>query len=213
MVMKDHKGYRPKQRNTGSRKERSIVLLSTEGKNKTETRYFTDLARHYGLNIQFAPGNYTDPVNMMKALIQECEKKELEAELGDKAFCLVDSDVDPHKNEQLSIADSMSGAKMIQLIVSSPCFEVWVLCHFSRSIKHPNSSSSVVDDVLKVLPGYSKDGEGLFRTLAPSVEEAVKKAKDLERQCVNAGYRPHTVEFSPSTEIYKVIESLLSLGA
>ena len=97
-------GYQPKARNSYQRNRKSIVLLATEGKNKTETQYFKSIPslKHV---IRFAPGNYTDPVNMMRALKKEFEELELETELGDAAFCLVDSDVDPAKNSQLEKAD------------------------------------------------------------------------------------------------------------
>ena len=116
MVMKENKGYRQKQRNTGSRKERSIVLLSTEGKNKTETRYFTDLARYYGLNIKFAPGNYTDPVNMIKALQQKCSDLNLDAEHGDIAEDDIPCQGYQQQCEQLPVTQNMLFEAMSQCI-------------------------------------------------------------------------------------------------
>lgn len=208
--MSRQRGYQAKRRNTGDRKRKSLILLSAEGKNKTETQYFTDMARALNLNIRFAPGNYTDPVHMVTALKKACEEHGLGAEPGDKAFCLVDSDVNPDKNPQLAKADSMSRKEGILLIVSSPCFEVWCLCHYGSNSTHYQSSAAVADDLLKKLPGYRKSGEGLYRALAPDTTTAISNAKALEKACIDAGYTPHTVEFSPSSEIYKVVEYLLA---
>ena len=83
-------GYQPKTRNSYQRKRKSVVLLVAEGKNKTETQYFKSIPSPDHV-IRFAPGNYTDPVNMVYALRKEYEELELDAELGDAAFCLVDS--------------------------------------------------------------------------------------------------------------------------
>ena len=113
-------GYQPKTRNSYQRKRKSVVLLAAEGKNKTETQYFKSIPSPDHV-IRFAPGNYTDPVNMVYALRKEYEELELDAELGDAAFCLVDSDVDPAKDRQLEKADTEAGNR-IQVVVSSPCF-------------------------------------------------------------------------------------------
>ena len=124
-------GYQPKTRNKFQRKRKSIIILATEGKNRTETQYFKSIPSSNYV-IKFAPGNYTDPVNMVLALSKEYEEMELDTELGDSAFCLVDSDVDPVKNRQLEKAD-VKAANRIHVLVSSPCFEVWYLCHFTAS--------------------------------------------------------------------------------
>ena len=203
------RGYQAKKRNTGERKRKSLILLSAEGKNKTETQYFTDMAKALNLNIRFAPGNYTDPIHMVEALIKACQEHELGTEPEDRAFCLVDSDVNTDKNVQLAKADSMSQKTGIFLIVSSPCFEVWCLCHYGCNSTHYMSSGAVVDDLLKKLPEYRKSGEGLYKILAPNTATAIANAKLLERACNDAGYMPHTVEYSPSSEIYKVVEYLI----
>ena len=208
--MRRQRGYEAKRRNTGERKRKSLILLSAEGKNKTETQYFTDMARALNLNIRFAPGNYTDPVHMVAALQKACQDHDIGAEPGDKAFCLVDTDVNPDKNEQLAKADSMSRKDGTLLIVSSPCFEVWCLCHYGSNSTHYQNNAAVVDDLLKKLPMYRKNGEGLYRALASETEVAITNAKALEKACIDAGFTPHTVEFSPSSEIYKVVEYLLT---
>ncbi|MBO4261836.1 MAG: RloB domain-containing protein [Clostridia bacterium] len=213
MAMSRSKGYNAKPRNTGQRKRRSLVLLSAEGNNKTETRYFTDMARALNLNIRFAPGNYTDPVQMVNELKNACREYGLGEEPGDKAFCLVDSDVNPDKDRQIVKADVLSKKAGIALIVSAPCFEVWCLCHFGCSFTHYNSGNAVVQELLKKLPGFQKSGEGLYKVLADNTGIAIANAKTLEKACIEAGYVPHTVEFSPSTEVYRVVEYLLMCNA
>ena len=83
-------GYQPKRRNLFNRRRKSIILLAAEGKNRTETQYFKKVPCPNHV-IRFAPGNYTDPVNMVHALKREYEELELDPQLGDAAFCLVDS--------------------------------------------------------------------------------------------------------------------------
>ena len=135
-------GYQPKIRNSYRRQRKSVVLLATEGKNKTEVQYFKSFrsANHV---VRFAPGNYTDPVNMVRTLKKEYGELELTTDLGDAAFCLVDSDVDPAKDKQLEKADAEAG-DTVTVLVSSPCFEIWYLCHFFASTRQYISNNEVL---------------------------------------------------------------------
>ncbi len=74
--MTKRNGYQPKPRNTNQRQRKKIILLAAEGKNKTETHYFRSLSSSSYI-IRFAPGNYTDPVNMMHALKADLKTKAL----------------------------------------------------------------------------------------------------------------------------------------
>ena len=202
-------GYQPKARNSYQRNRKSIVLLSTEGKNKTETQYFKSIPslKHV---IRFAQGNYTDPVNMMHALKKEFEELELETEMGDAAFCLVDSDVDPAKNSQLEKADS-EAIDGIKLVVSSPCFEIWYLCHFSASTRQYGSNDEVLRILKQHIPEYKKEMTGIREIIWNKTDTAIHNAKVLEQQCFEKGIKLHTVAFTPSTEVYKIVE-LLTTG-
>lgn len=78
--------YRRKQRNTEDRKRRPIVFLIAEGKNKTETLYFKAFGHDVNRNVRFAPGDYTDPVNMVSTLKSFMADNDFSPELGDKAY-------------------------------------------------------------------------------------------------------------------------------
>lgn len=197
-------GYQPKPRNTNQRHRKKIILLATEGKNKTETHYFRSLTGPTHV-IRFAPGNYTDPVNMIQALKDEFEDKALSPEMGDAAYCLVDSDMDPVKDKQIESADAKAG-NMATVIVSSPCFEVWFLCHFVKSTRQYNSNKEVIDALKQYIPDYSKNMTGIWAILGDKSEAAIKNAKGLEMHCRELGLKPHTVAFIPSTEVYKILE-------
>lgn len=208
MALKGQKGYIPKKRGSNSRQRKSIILLATEGNNKTEALYFRDYGRAKGRIVRFTPGNYTDPVNMVSALSKEYEELSLDPELGDKAYCLVDADTNAYKNNQIARADNLARKKGVQVLVSVPCFEVWYLCHFVCSSTHYQSNEAVIDSLCKHIPGYQKNMDGIYDALSSKTVTAVLNAKSLEESCSQAGYSPHTVEFSPSTEVYRIAEEL-----
>ena len=201
-------GYQPKTRNSYQRKRKSVVLLAAEGKNKTETQYFKSIPSPDHV-IRFAPGNYTDPVNMVYALRKEYEELELDAELGDAAFCLVDSDVDSAKDRQLEKADTEAGNR-IRVVVSSPCFEIWYLCHFLASTKQYASSNDVLRTLQQYIPEYGKSMKGLWERIGDKTETAISNAIILEDKCLEQSLKPHTVAFMPSTEVYRILRLLSS---
>lgn len=131
--MTKRNGYQPKPRNTNQRERKKVILLMAEGENKTETFYFKGLSNSSYV-MQFAPGNYTDPVNMVNALRRTFDDLGLDATAGDVAYCLVDSDLDPKKDKQIACADAKAGDG-IKMIVSCPCFEIWYVCHYTKSTR------------------------------------------------------------------------------
>ena len=57
---------------------------------------------------------------------------------------------------------------------------------------------------------YRKEMPGIWEIIGNQTETAVRNAKLLERQCLDKGMERHTVAFAPSTEVYKIIEILIS---
>lgn len=203
-------GYEPKKRNSSTRTRKKIIIISTEGKNKTETKYFRKFNSDK-VKIIFARGNATDPVKMAEELVQECEEKDIKKDYGDRAYCLVDSDIDSKKNEQIARADVVAGRNKkynMEIIVSGPCFEEWFICHHRYSTKQYNSNEEVLDDVEAVIPDYSKDREDIYELLVDYQEQAIQNAKKLDKHCTESGRKRHTSDFQPSTEVYKIIEEI-----
>ena len=94
------RGYVAKRRNTGNRKRKRIILLAVEGNNKTETNYFRGF-NSKDTKIIFASGNDTDPINMANSLVEDYTSNDLDSELGDAAFCVVDGDVSKTRENQI----------------------------------------------------------------------------------------------------------------
>lgn len=200
--MKSKAHYAAKQRNAFTRKRKPIILLATEGKNKTEEQYFRDFARQFDRTVRFVSGDYTDPVNMVRVLIQKYHEDEMSPDYGDKGYCLVDSDFVQSKNEQIACADKMAAQNNCEVLVSSPCFEIWFLCHYGATTKHFRTNREVLDEVRKKYTGYEKNMPGMFEATKDKLQDAIRNAEILRNRCEKNGYKFHTVEFLPSTEIY-----------
>ena len=109
--------------------------MITEGNNQTETNNFKRFESH-DYRIVFARGNDTDPVKMIKALKLQYDALGLNAEDGDLGMSLIDTDCEKYKDSQIKDADNLC-SKCVKQYVSSPCFEIWLLCH---KVSNINSS-------------------------------------------------------------------------
>lgn len=207
-MAKKKNGYEPKKRNSFQRQRKSTILISTEGKNKTETLYLSRFSSDK-YNIKFAYGNDTDPIKMLKNIFNDFNDKELDPELGDLAICLVDADCHKIKNKQLITADNYAKKHKIEILVSAPCFEIWYLCHFKYSTKNYNSNEDVINELRQCLPDYEKSCDSIYTKLFTKIGTAIANAKKLEKHNLTLGNKIHTVSFSPSTEVYKIIEMLI----
>lgn len=208
MPVAKKKGYQPKVRNSGTRKRKSVLLLETEGNNKTETLYFRNFSSGT-FTVRFAHGNDTDPSRMAQQLVAAYEKMELDPELGDLAFCLVDADFIAGKEQQIKEADKTLTKKIhAEVIVSNPCFEVWFIYHFTYSTRQYLSNDDVIGTLRCYIPNYRKERVDMFELLCDKTETAMVNAKQLQSNCLKQGYPIHECRVSPYTEVYKIVEAV-----
>ena len=79
------------------------------------------------------------------------------------------------------LADKKAEANDLSLIVSSPCFEIWYLCHYDYSTKAFGSNEEVINELKKRIPQYDKNKEDMYELLRPMQDNAVQNAKRLEK--------------------------------
>ena len=208
-MMRNRKAYKPKQRNSNTRTPKRILLIKAEGKNKTEINYFNNF-KSDTINVVLAKGNETDPENMMQQLVKQYNSDDLDDD--DLAVCLVDADFDSSKDAQLKAAEKLiPKEKNIKLIVSNPCFEIWFICHYIYSTRSYTKTDDVLNYLKKKIPDYEKNSLTVFDSLEKigSESNAIKNAQKLEQYCLNNQKKPHTVAFTPSTEVYKIFTEFL----
>ena len=198
-----------KRRDTVTRHRKSIVLFATEGTSKTETLYFKSFTPE-NTQIKFTRGNETDPEKMMERLLREADDMGLGSEPGDRAFSLVDADVNPQKDAQIAYADAMAQGTIATQIVSNPCFEIWYCCHYGYSTRQFRSSNEAVAALRELESAYTKDNPNMYKLTISKVDTACRNAERLEQYNRNAGRRLHTAGFQPSSEIYKVLKHMIS---
>lgn len=193
------------------RYQKNKILIAVEGKNKTEKIYFDnfdDGRKRYSISI--AKGNDTDPVKLVISLVKEIAKRDLRLLDGDKAFCIFDTDTNPNKNKLINEAKRIADANGIIVITSSPCIELWFLLHYEYT-----TANLTNEDTLRRLrtyiPNYDKT-TNIFPNIEKNVRTAIERAKKLEIYQKENNKKIGTIEANPSTEMYKIVEYLISNG-
>lgn len=188
------------------RTEKSIILLALEGKNKTEKTYFREFNSVNGsYHVSFAKGNNTDPVNIVKDAISSYKNMGLEKDAGDLAFVVCDTDFS--KEDQIQEARTLAEQNDVTLILSNPCFEIWLLMHFKYTTKPYASNLELLNDLQNRWPEYSKN-IGSFDGISDMRPSAIDNAKQLKQFHKLKNHTTEIEKCNPSTDVYILVELL-----
>ena len=180
---------------------KETILILCEGKNP-ECRYFEKLAAKLPIESRVTVQHGKDKalISLGKKAIKEQEESEYS-----KVYLVIDDD--GRSNEIKKLRNELQQHKQIILIISDPCFEFWLLLHFTkttRPFKHTKGGKSACDQVIQELkkkgrlPKYEKNAPNIFETTYSDIETALKTAKSL------SGH--------PSTNIHILVEDLRELA-
>lgn len=183
-------------------------LIVCEG-TQTESGYFNDLRHeeHVPIVLDIRAGGVPKTlVERAVGLKHEAEKnakRERDNSLRyDHVWCVFD--VDDHSH----IADAKQQARDngVQLAISNPCFELWLL-HFEDQ-RSCIDRSAVYRECAKHLPSYGKRIP--FEKVHPHYREAVQRASDLAAWQKSRGCDDNT---NPWTGVQVLTELILHYGS
>jgi len=198
------------KRKRGTRQENRVILIGTEGKNKTERLYFRGLNQKInGYVIRFASGNDTDPLKIVKSTVNSSRKSKegLNFKKGDLAFSVFDTDTDASKQRLINAAIKYGKEHNVEVILSNPCFEVWYLQHFKYTTKQFKTSNDVVNMLHTYIPSYDKNAD-VFNSLWPNTRKAIDHCNDLQEYHMKFK-KVRGVDRNPSSEMMNLIKYVL----
>jgi RloB-like protein len=196
--------YRRPGRRDAFRDPRPIILIVCEGK-KTEPEYFDGFSRacqNPRVRIELAP-EHGVPKTLVETAKQYKRRGEIEAKRErdenlayDAVWCVFDIDDHPHVGEALEMARDNA----IDVAVSNPCFELWLLLHF-RDNPGMQSREKTRELLKGFVPDYRKavDYDGTYSSGYPA---AAERAARIDAAAVNDG-EPRR---NPTTGAYKLSE-------
>lgn len=190
------------------------ILIVCEGM-KTEPHYFRGLRLTLGLH----PANVViedkksglDPKNLVAFAI-ETFKKDKDF---DHVFCVFDKDKHISYTAALDKirATRLVGGATLHPITSVPCFEIWLLLHFTFTTRPfsaagDDSSCALVIEALDRkdrIPGYDKGSRDIFQAINDRLETAILNAEKLEN------FHKTSQTDNPSTKVQKLVQYLMGL--
>ncbi len=173
--------FTSKKRGKELRKRKPTYLMVAEGRNKTETNYFSHFQspkRNYVLRIIKA-GSNTDIESLYDTVVKKWEELGLATEEGDCAFIVFDLDNDEAKINKAEAVLKDNNIPGINFIASNPSFEIWLLLHFKNTSKYYMDGNDVISDLKKYIVDYEKNKD-VFVVCESRMEEAIKNAFKLK---------------------------------
>lgn len=187
-----------------NKKKPLIIICSEGGKKSSEYYYF----RHFStrnLRIQFSTGNSTDPKGMLEDLLKYIHNEDIASEDNCRIFLILDTDLNERRINELKEIEGECVKNNIEIITSSPTFEIWYIMHYrNNSLKFQTSKE--VKRELQYLNGTYTESMDMYKIIKNQTISARNTAKSLEQQIIKNN--EDLLKSNPHTSIYKVLDAI-----
>ncbi|GAA4972279.1 RloB family protein [Actinoplanes utahensis] len=199
--MSRRRGGKSLKRATGRRPELRTLVVFCEGE-KSEPDYVNGLKRlphvlrNTALNLEIHPEQGA-PITLVRMAIERKSDPEV-----DECWCLFDVEW-PQNHPSLHAATTLAKAHGINLAISNPCFELWLILHHRD---HPRfDNTDVVERASRALEG--RKGKGIDAGFyMPLRKEAARRALLLDKRHASAGVSfPHD---NPSSGMHRFLAAV-----
>ena len=207
-MSKPGRSFSSKKRNKQSRKEKPMIIITAEGRNETEARYFNNFRTAdcpYIIKFHKA-GHLTDPTKLAESIRKRWDAEEADVRTGDMAFVVVDLDNKESKAKEIQQLEAKSSVE--KFIVSNPSFEVWYLLHYEYSTRSYMNADAVIRELKKHYPGYEKTSD-MYPLLKEKIDEATANAEKLEDYHKAEEHSHPDANCNPYTDVHKLVKKFL----
>ena len=204
-MSKPARSFSTKKRNNHRRKEKPMIIITAEGRNETEARYFNNFRTAdcpYIIKFHKA-GHLTDPTKLAESIRQRWDAEDADVRTGDMAFVIVDLDNKESKAKEIQQLETKN--RVEKFIVSNPSFEVWYLLHYEYSTRSYINTDAVIRELKKHYPGYEKTSE-MFPLLKDKMGNAITNAEKLEDYHKAEEHLHPDVNCNPYTDVHKIVK-------
>lgn len=206
-MSKPGRSFSSKKRNRQNRKEKPMIIITAEGKNETEAKYFNSFKTSdcpYIIKFHKA-GHLTDPTKLAESIRKGWDAEDADVRTGDMAFVIVDLDNKESKAKEIQQLEAKN--RIEKFIVSNPSFEVWYLLHYGFSTKSYINADAVIRELRKKVPGYEKASD-MYPLLKDKMDEAIANAEQLEKYHKVEEYPHPDANCNPYTDVHKLVKLL-----
>lgn len=204
-MSKPGRSFSSKKRNRQNRKEKPLMIITAEGKNETEARYFNNFRTAdcpYIIKFHKA-GHLTDPTKLAESIRKRWDAEDADVRTGDMAFVVVDLDNNEDKAKEIQQLEARN--RVEKFIVSNPSFEVWYLLHYEYSTRSYMNADAVIRELKKHYPGYEKTSD-IYPLLKDKMDGAIVNAEKLEEYHKEEEHLHPNTACNPYTDVHKLIK-------
>ena len=181
------------------------ILIVCEG-TETEPSYFMALRNREKslIDLEIEPGGVPKTLVEKAAALKRSANKAAKRDPNlryDHVWCVFDIDEHPNVGEAVQQARDNG----IELAISNPCFELWILLHFEDQTAHIERRA-LHRACVRHLPGYEKKVP--FDSLRRYYPDAVRRALSLRNWQETRGCDEYTT--NPWTAVQNLTELILS---
>lgn len=201
------RAFSSKKRNKQNRKEKPMIIITAEGRNETEAKYFGGFRTpDCPYIIKFhKSGHLTDPTKLAESIRKRWDAEEADVRTGDVAFVIVDLDNKESKAKEIQHLEEKN--RVEKFIVSNPSFEVWYLLHYGFSTKSYINADAVIRELKKHYPEYEKTSD-MHSRLKGKTGEAIANAEKLESYYKKEEHLHPDEKCNPYTDVHKIVKML-----
>ncbi|MFD9287326.1 RloB family protein [Streptomyces sp. NPDC060030] len=199
---------RPLKRTKGVRQEQRRYLIYCEGE-CTEVQYFQGLKnelRALPVSIRMG-GEHGEPTSLVRAAIAHKKRAPRSPEDRrteyDEVWCVIDVEA-PRPHAGLEEALALARREGIEVVLTNPCFELWILLHF-RDVSGPHTSEAAQKALEKLgIGGYTTSRKHFgFEHVRERFPDAADRAHHLRRRSAVPGHANN-----PWTDVDRLVRRL-----
>lgn len=193
---------------TYKKQRKPIILMVCEGRNQTERLYFSHfIQRNSPYSLKIINSEATDCASMARKASRLFIDYQMDKTLGDRAFCLIDLDLQSEK--EILLSKLKAKYKNIEFIVSNPCFEIWLMYYFTADPPVKQSSRMVKEYMNTYVCDYTESTDIISKcSLQDDYAVAINRSENK-----NKTYAADTplADKNPYSEVQNAVLSLIEL--
>ncbi len=185
-----------------------MILIALEDE-RSARLYFEGFRRelHGQRKVVLVDWSGSDP----KSVVQAAKAaRDNQGDPIDEVWVVFDTEGPQNVQRQRAARGAIEQARKLDILtaISNPTFEYWLLLHFEWCVKTIESGAAACHLLRKHISGYDK-GKDCYAITRPHVQTAIGRAKRVfaERHQYSSN---HPCDCHPCTEVYRLVESLLS---
>lgn len=191
----------PRISRSASRRETRRRLLVVCGAKATEPDYINGLKKHLrnpSVSVEVVVKDRA-PSQVVRYALKLMEGS---PDTYDEVWCVVDMDQFADLDTAVDLAArSTTSSVKVAVVVSNPCFELWLLLHFTDHRGTVTSFAQLKPLLKKHVPSYDKSRIDFEAHYAPTYPEAVRRARSLDP--TGSGHR-----CNPSTNMWQLVDAM-----